>query len=146
LGGLYACGATFQYMVPLPNIFLIRLFSKTRLKRKDFREKLRLPWAQEVPSSNLGAPTKFFKYLAERSINLSEPGVCPAETCCRSFQRSWTFRCASGMSCCSLRGMLPSTKNPPGRILRWLRLQMRSIECCFNRNRTPRSSWIAIGT
>src|SRR6266850_3731941 len=46
LGGLYACGATFRYNVPLPNIFLTRLFSKTRLKRKDFREILRLPWAQ----------------------------------------------------------------------------------------------------
>jgi len=31
--------------------------SKLRLKRKDFQEILRLPWAQEVPSSNLGAPT-----------------------------------------------------------------------------------------
>ena len=33
------------------------LFSKWRLKRKDFQEIARLPWAQEVPSSNLGAPT-----------------------------------------------------------------------------------------
>ena len=57
-GGLYACAATFLYIVPLLNIFLTRLFSKTRLKRKDFQEILRLPWAQEVPSSNLGAPTK----------------------------------------------------------------------------------------
>src|SRR5258705_9547803 len=57
LGGLYACGATFRYTVPLPKIFLTRLFSKLRLKRKDFQEILRLPWAQEVPSSNLGAPT-----------------------------------------------------------------------------------------
>ena len=56
-GGLHVCGATFAYMVPLPNIFLTRLFSKTRLKRKDFREILRLPWAQEAPGSNPGAPT-----------------------------------------------------------------------------------------
>src|SRR6266699_5737067 len=56
-GGLYACAATFLYIVPLLNIFLTRLFSKTRLKRKDFQEIVRLPWAQEVPSSNLGAPT-----------------------------------------------------------------------------------------
>jgi len=28
------------------------------VKRKDFPEVARLPWAQEVPSSNLGAPTK----------------------------------------------------------------------------------------
>jgi len=57
-GGLHARAATFVYVVPLPNIFLTRLFSKLRLKRKDFQEILRLPWAQEVPSSNLGAPTK----------------------------------------------------------------------------------------
>jgi hypothetical protein len=57
LGGLHACGATFQYIVPLPNIFLTRLFSKSRLKKKDFQEIARLAWAQEVPSSNLGAPT-----------------------------------------------------------------------------------------
>jgi hypothetical protein len=57
LGGLHACGATFRYTLPLPNIFLTRLFSKTRLKRKDFQEKLRLPWAQEAPGSNPGAPT-----------------------------------------------------------------------------------------
>src|ERR1700674_238494 len=56
LGGLYACGATFPYIVALPNFVLTLLFSKTRLKRKDFQEILRLPWAQEVPSSNLGAP------------------------------------------------------------------------------------------
>jgi hypothetical protein len=37
--------------VPLPNIFLTRLFSKRRLKRKDFQEILRLPWAQEAPGS-----------------------------------------------------------------------------------------------
>jgi len=40
------------------SIFLTRLFSKRRLKRKDFQEILRLPWAQEVPSSNLGDLTK----------------------------------------------------------------------------------------
>ena len=59
-GGLHACGDTFPHIVPLPNIFLTRLFSKLRLKRKDFQEILRLPWAQEVPSSNLGAPTTYF--------------------------------------------------------------------------------------
>jgi hypothetical protein len=37
-GGLYACRATFPYIVPLQNIFLTRLFSKRRLKRKDFQE------------------------------------------------------------------------------------------------------------
>jgi len=45
-------------MVPLPNIFLTRLFSKLRLKRKDFQEKACLAWAQEVPGSNPGSPTK----------------------------------------------------------------------------------------
>jgi hypothetical protein len=44
-------------MVPLPNIFLILLFSNQRLKRKDFQEIARLAWAQEVWSSNLHAPT-----------------------------------------------------------------------------------------
>src|SRR5713226_3371084 len=57
LGGLDACGATFRYMVPPPNISLTRLFSKPRLKRKDFREIARLSWAQEAPGSNPGAPT-----------------------------------------------------------------------------------------
>ena len=52
LGGLHACGDTFPYIVPLPNIFLSRLFSKRRLKRKDFQEVARLPWAQQVPNSN----------------------------------------------------------------------------------------------
>jgi hypothetical protein len=57
-GGLHACADTFLYIVPLPNIFLTRLFSKLRLQRKDFQEIVRLTGAQEVPSSNLGAPTK----------------------------------------------------------------------------------------
>src|SRR5690242_2394584 len=56
-GGVYACAATFLYIVPLPNIFLTRLFSKLRLKRKDFQVILRLPWAQEVPR-NLSATAK----------------------------------------------------------------------------------------
>jgi len=33
-GGLHACGATFPYMVPLPNIFLTRLFSKTEIEKE----------------------------------------------------------------------------------------------------------------
>jgi CheY-like chemotaxis protein len=57
-GGLHACGATTPYIVPLPNIFLTLLFSKLKLKRKDFQEIVRLPWAQEAPGSNPGAPTK----------------------------------------------------------------------------------------
>jgi len=44
-------------MVPLPKVFLTLLFSKQRLKRKDFQEIARLTWAQEVWSSNLHAPT-----------------------------------------------------------------------------------------
>src|SRR6266480_6732533 len=62
-GGLQACGATWPYIVPLSNIFLTRLFSKPRLKRKDFQEILRLPWAQEAPGSNPGAPTKTSAYF-----------------------------------------------------------------------------------
>jgi len=68
-GGLPACGGTFLYIVPLPNILPTRLFSKTRLKRKDSREILRLPWAQEVPSSNLGAPTKTSRVLGVERTN-----------------------------------------------------------------------------
>jgi hypothetical protein len=64
-GGLHACAATCSYVVPLPNIFLTRLFSKTRLKRKDFQEILRLPWAQEVSGSNPDAPTNHLHYLSK---------------------------------------------------------------------------------
>jgi hypothetical protein len=48
-----------RYIVPLPNIILTRLFSKTSLRRKDFQGVARQGWAQEVPSSNLGAPTTY---------------------------------------------------------------------------------------
>jgi hypothetical protein len=58
-GGLYACGGTFLYIVPLPNIFLTHLFSKQTLKRKDFQEIVRLSWAQEASGSNPDAPTNF---------------------------------------------------------------------------------------
>jgi len=69
-GGLHTCAATFSYIVPLPNIFLTRLFSKLRLKRKDFQEILRLPWAQEAPGSNPGAPTIYFiEYRASCEIS-----------------------------------------------------------------------------
>jgi hypothetical protein len=37
--------------------FSTPLFSKLRLKRKDFQEIVRLTWAQEAPGSNPGAPT-----------------------------------------------------------------------------------------
>jgi hypothetical protein len=59
-GGLYACGATFPYIVPLANNFLTHMFSKLRLKRKDFQKVARLDWAREVWSSNLHAPTNYF--------------------------------------------------------------------------------------
>ena len=58
-GGLYACGATFPYTVPPPNIFVTHLFSKQTLKRKDFQEIVRLTWAQEVRGSNPRAPTNY---------------------------------------------------------------------------------------
>src|SRR6266403_4199737 len=94
LGGLYACGATFRYIVPLPNIFLTRLFSKLRLKRKDFQEILRLPWAQEVPSSNLGAPTTYFFIINELSLKLQRwrPNLGPAWV---QIQASPRFNCAT---------------------------------------------------
>jgi hypothetical protein len=75
IGGLYACGATFQYMVPLPNFVITLLFSKMRLKRKDFQEILRLPWAQEVPSSNLGAPTKTSRVFSLPYLKLSSLNI-----------------------------------------------------------------------
>jgi hypothetical protein len=56
--GLDACGATPPYSLPPPFVLLTRLFSKPRLKRKDFQEMALLAWAQEVPGSNPGAPTK----------------------------------------------------------------------------------------
>jgi hypothetical protein len=36
------------------------LFSKITVQRKDLRKITSLPWAQEVPSSDLGAPTTYF--------------------------------------------------------------------------------------
>src|SRR6266850_2235458 len=75
----------FRYSVPLPNIFLTRLFSKLRLKRKDFQEILRLPWAQEACGSNPDAPTNKFKSL-ESVVHLQtldstaqEQGTCRQE-------------------------------------------------------------------
>ena len=59
-GGLHACGDTFPHIVPLPNIFLTLLFSKPRLKRKDFQQIARLAWAQEASGSNPDAPTNIF--------------------------------------------------------------------------------------
>ena len=76
-GGLYACGGTVPYIVPLPNIFLTHLFSKLRLKRKDFQEIVRLTWAQEVWSSNLHAPTKSFSIT-----NLQKPNFGTAALWC----------------------------------------------------------------
>ena len=49
LRGLHACGATITHIVSLLNFVLTLLFSKTRLKRKDFQEIARLAWAQEAP-------------------------------------------------------------------------------------------------
>src|SRR5260370_26905886 len=69
-GGLHACGDTFPHIVPLPNILLTRLFSNLRLKRKDFQEILRLPWAQEVSGSNPDAPTKTSRVF---SLAFQEP-------------------------------------------------------------------------
>ena len=61
----------YQILYPTP------LFSKNRLKRKDFQELARLPWAQEASGSNPDAPTKHFKYLAERFISLPVPIFVP---------------------------------------------------------------------
>jgi len=47
-GGPHACGGTLPHMVPLPNIFLTLFFSDQRLKRKDFPEVARPPWAHRT--------------------------------------------------------------------------------------------------
>jgi hypothetical protein len=66
-------------------IFLLSLlFSKQRLKRKDFQEITRLAWAQEVPSSNLGAPTTELKF--HRVIEVLLEQSCAADS--RSANRS----------------------------------------------------------
>jgi hypothetical protein len=56
-----------HYQVLPLNPFL----ANDRVKRKDFPEIARPPWAQAAPGSNPGAPTKLFKYLADRSISLT---------------------------------------------------------------------------
>src|SRR5216684_2555992 len=48
LGGLHACGPTYSYTVPPSNFVITLLFSKTRLKRKDFQEIVRLTWAHTI--------------------------------------------------------------------------------------------------
>ena len=53
--------------------FLTRLFSKMRLKRKERQEILRQPWAQEVPSSNLGAPIKIPRVFSLAYQTTSSP-------------------------------------------------------------------------
>jgi hypothetical protein len=56
--GLHAWGATYSHIGPLPSFSATHLFSQTRLRRKDdFREIVRLPWAQEARGSNPCAPT-----------------------------------------------------------------------------------------
>ena len=62
-----------SYIMPPPNISLTCLFSKTRLKRKDFQAIARLAWAQEVLSSNLGAPTKISRVFSVVYRKLSSP-------------------------------------------------------------------------
>lgn len=69
LGGLYACGATFRYNLPLLNIFLTRLFSKTRLKSKDFQEIARLTCDISVvhPKTEVHLGSKTVHYRLEYS-------------------------------------------------------------------------------
>jgi hypothetical protein len=62
------------YIVPLLNNFLTRLFSKLRMKRKDFQEIARLVWAQEAPGSNPGAPTTYFLVFNSLCLTLFASG------------------------------------------------------------------------
>jgi hypothetical protein len=52
--GLGACGATFAYSFPLPNVLSKSFVSKTVVEKQDFQEITRMAWAQEVPGSNPG--------------------------------------------------------------------------------------------
>jgi len=52
-----------SHIHPQPFPGLTPVLSSSRLEKKDFREGCCLPWAQEVPSSNLGAPTNLLCYL-----------------------------------------------------------------------------------
>ena len=64
-------------------LLLSLLFSKWRLKRKDFQEIVRLSWAQEAPGSNPGAPTKnisrVFFYLLKAPFTSNPVCGIPAD-------------------------------------------------------------------
>ena len=114
-GGLHACGATFSYIVPLPNIFLTRLFSKTRLKRKDFQEIVRLTWAQEVPSSNLGAPTIYFFVFQLTVSNTAQSGAelgSNLDPSTSLFTLSTARPCSSGIACKKISRVVSSAECP----------------------------------
>src|SRR5437899_7195977 len=54
--------------------------TQNKARRTNKIDFLQLPWAQEVPSSNLGAPTKLFKQLAQPAISSRDllcPFLCP---------------------------------------------------------------------
>ncbi len=56
-------------ILPLPNIFLIRLFSKRRLKRKDFQEIAPLAWAHDTRLQQLH-PLLLTTNVSNKSGNL----------------------------------------------------------------------------
>ena len=60
----------------------------------------RLPWAQEVPSSNLGAPTTYFFVFNELSLTLQRwrPNLGPNTSLSTL---STARRCSSGIACTS---------------------------------------------
>ena len=65
------------YLFPLPNFPASLLFSKIVVQRKDLKKMTPLAWAQEVPGSNPGAPTKIifrsFFSLSKGSSPLTSP-------------------------------------------------------------------------
>src|SRR5258707_8367231 len=100
LGGLHTCAATFRYIVPLPNIFLTRLFSKLRLKRKDFQEIVRLTWAQEcnrrrfVTSGTRRNHDSVTLTTGPWKLKILEKSRVPDTFQLGAFSESWAF-CAS---------------------------------------------------
>jgi hypothetical protein len=62
--GTPAYGVTFPHMVPLPNIFLNRLFSKPRLKRK--------PALNERSSLPVGLASRLAEVLANNRAGPDE--------------------------------------------------------------------------
>jgi hypothetical protein len=85
-GGLYACGATFRYIVPLPNIFLTHLLSKFRLKRKDFQVIARLAWVESPRPRKISSACLVRSGLVRSEASGSSAGKSFPEFYCLFFE------------------------------------------------------------